>query len=105
MICYRVVCSVDAARADEWRAWMMRHHIPAVLSGGLFLSAEFFQDTINDDAQRVIFCSEYRCRSLEEYETYKQHHAPRMQQEVKELFGDSFRCERSLLERVGEILP
>jgi hypothetical protein len=99
MIIYNVTINVDDDAHHEWLEWMRKVHIPEVLSTGLFTGYRLCR-LLDVPDEGSTYSVQYSCKSLEEYNTYRAEHAPRLQQETVKKFGDKFSAFRTLLEVV-----
>lgn len=97
MIVYNVTLSVDRDLVDEWLAWMKNEHIPEVLATGLFLDSRIYK-VLADDEGSVSFAVQYTCADMATYERYRDEHAPRLQQHMRQRYGDRIAAFRTLLE-------
>ena len=89
MIIYNVTINVDDEAHYEWLKWMQKDHIPAVLSTGLFTGYRLCR-LLDVDDPGTTYSVQYSCNSLIEYNEYKEKHAPRLQKEVLDKFGEKF---------------
>jgi len=97
MIIYNVTINVDDIAHHQWLKWMQKEHIPAVLSTGLFTGYRICR-LLDVEDEGTTYSIQYSCNSLIEYNEYKSNHAPRLQKEVLDKFGDKFTAFRTLLE-------
>ncbi|HSY77358.1 MAG TPA: DUF4286 family protein [Bacteroidia bacterium] len=99
MILYNVTINVDDDIHHKWLEWMQKEHIPEMLSTGLFTGYRMSRLLDVDDGGTT-YSIQYSCHSLKEYHTYKEKHAPHMQQEGIKRFQDKFTAFRTLMEVV-----
>jgi len=99
MIIYNVTINIEDASHHAWLKWMQNEHIPAVLSTGLFSGYRLCRllDVEDDGATYSV---QYSLNSLVEYAEYKEKHAPRLQKDTHDKFGDKFTAFRTLMEVV-----
>ncbi|MBL8824670.1 MAG: DUF4286 family protein [Planctomycetia bacterium] len=95
MIFYRVTIILQPGIESEWVNWMQQVHIPDVLKTGYFEQCRMFREL---EASEPTFVMEYQCRSLEDYQRYREQHAPALQKEHTERYAGRFRGTRQLLE-------
>ncbi|MDP5172403.1 MAG: DUF4286 family protein [Bacteroidia bacterium] len=98
---YSVSVSVPKPLREEWLSWMQRTHIPDVMATG------FFQDFRMQELLEPVpypdmftFNVQYYCASREAYDQYQTKAAPRLQQDVKDKFGEKIQSFRTLLRRL-----
>jgi hypothetical protein len=90
---------VDDQSHHQWLKWMQQDHIPAVLSTGLFNDYRICR-LLDVEDEGTTYSIQYSCNSLIEYNDYKNNHAPRLQREMLDKFGDKLTAFRTLLEVV-----
>jgi hypothetical protein len=100
MIVYNVTIKVTAAVHEEWLDWMKSVHIPDVLKTGFFHDYKIFRLLDPDDLEGVTYAIQYYCNSMEDYLSYRDHHAPALQKEHKVQFPTQCVAFRSLLMQV-----
>jgi len=99
MIIYRVEIALQPEIETEWLQWMREVHIPDVLRTGCFLECRTYK-LVNAEATEPVYVMQYLCRSLKDYERYRDNFAAGLQKEHAELFAGRFRGSRQLLEEV-----
>ena len=97
MIIYNVTINVDDEIHYEWLKWMQKEHIPDVLSTGLFTGYRICR-LLDVEDEGSTYSIQYSCNSLVEYNAYRTNHAPQLQREILDKFGDRFTTFRTLLE-------
>lgn len=97
MIIYNVTISVDEDIHDEWLEWMRTVHIPDVMETGLFVGHRILK-VLSDVDTGVTYSIQYDCHSMKELEEYHAAHAPRLQKDTQDRYGDKFVAFRTLLE-------
>ena len=100
MIIYNVTLNVNHEVHDEWVTWMKEIHIPHVMSTGLFTGHTFLKLLGDHDTGGVTYAVQYRCNSMDDYNTYNEKFAPALRQEGLAKFPDQFTAFRTLLETV-----
>lgn len=98
-IIYNVTIKVDHSIAGDWRAWMLRDHIPMLLQTGCFDDAKFYRLLEQDDTDGPTFCAQYYCASFANYEKYINDFAAQMRQETQKLWGNKLVAFRSVMEQ------
>jgi hypothetical protein len=96
MIVYSVTVAIQPGIEAEWLAWMKQVHIPDVLKTGCFVQAHMYKvlDADGDPA----YVLQYHCRTIEDYQRYRDEFAPALQKEHTERYAGRFRASRMLLE-------
>lgn len=100
MILYNVTINIDGDVHDKWLDWMIRKHIPDVLSTGLFTDNRIYKIKTEDEDSGVNYSIQYFLNTMEDLETYLKKYAPKLQAEHKEKFGDKFTAFRTILESI-----
>ena len=101
MIIYCVTITIDGDIESEWVDWMMRIHVPDVVRTACFSECRIYK-VIDSDAADPSYVMQYHCRSLEEYQRYRDNFAPALQKEHSDRFARRFRGARQLLEEVAQ---
>lgn len=99
MIIYNVTVKIDSSFTDEWLQWMKTEHIPKVMLTGLFVEYHIFKVLV-DDSDGDTFSIQYLCKSMDDYEKYREEHAPTLQAETQEKYGSRLVAFRTLLELI-----
>ena len=101
---YSVTITLDPAIEAEWLDWMQRVHVPDVLRTGCFLDCGTYR-VVGSDAAEPAYVMQYHCRSLAEYERYRDTFAPALQKDHTDRFAGRFRGSRQVLEQVTRAEP
>jgi hypothetical protein len=100
-IVYQVTVQIDATVHDDWLQWMQQHHIPHVLRTGCFTGMRLYRHINNPQGKAAITYSlQYTCRSLSDYEIYRERFAEGLQQEHRQRYEGKFTASRTLLQKV-----
>lgn len=99
MIIYNITNNIENDVREEWLQWMKTVHIPDVMRTGYFIENMICKVLVNEE-QGTTYSVQYTCNSIQDYEEYKQLHAPRLQKEVANKFGNKLVAFRTLLEIV-----
>jgi len=102
MIIYRVEIKIQAEAEAEWLGWMREIHIPEVVQTECFSACRIYK-VIDSGQSGPTYVMQYRCRSLEDYQRYRDRFAPVLQKKHSDRFAQRFFASRQLLEEVGEI--
>ena len=101
MILYNVTINVEDDIHDEWLAWMLNEHIPAVIATGLFQSYRMFKLlTRFEEETGTTYSVQYHLDNIDKYEEYRQTFAPALQKETIDKWGERFLAFRTLMEEV-----
>ncbi len=96
MILYNVTIIIDDQVHDEWLQWMKEIHIPDVMATGLMIENKIAR-ILAEEEGGTSYSIQYLLRSMEDYETYQQQHAPRLQAEHQQRYEGKFGAFRTLL--------
>lgn len=96
-VVYEVDLAVDAAIADDYRAWLMAH-VRELLALPGFVSARVFEvrDPVPEGG-RAGLCVQYVLRDAAALQGYLRDHAPRMREAGVARFGDRFSARRRVM--------
>ena len=96
---YSVSVSLGVEDADEWLSWMRDTHLQRVMATDCFTGYRLHKLIAPaEDITLVTFNVQYQCADREAYDRYQREHAPRLQAESKEAFGERAHAFRSLLD-------
>ncbi len=102
MITYRVEITIEPEIESEWVEWMKRVHVPDVLRTGCFLECRMLK-VLESEGAEPIYVMQYHCRSLDEYQRYRDQFAAALQKEHSDRFAGRFRGSRQILEEIAEV--
>lgn len=97
MIIYNITNNIENDVREEWLHWMKTVHVPEVMKTGYFIENMICKVLVNEE-QGTTYSVQYTCNNVQDYEEYKQLHAPRLQKEVANKFGNKVVAFRTLLE-------
>ena len=100
MMVYNVTVKVEPSIHEEWLRWMKEVHIPEVMGTGLFTGNRFMRLLDQDETDGMTYAIQYTCPGMEAYETYRERHAPALQEASRRRFGDRFVAFRTILKVV-----
>ena len=99
MIIYNVTVNIADGVHHEWLQWMKEVHIPDVMNTGLFIEYKFCRILVEEESGTT-YSVQYSCKSIDDYNKYKEEYAPKLQQEHSKKFADKFVAFRTLMEVV-----
>jgi hypothetical protein len=98
---YNVTVIIDDSIIDEWKSWMIDHHIPEVMATGAFESYQLTKVITEGSEGGTTFAIQYLSPNREEYERYQMQHAPKLQAEHKARYNGKFGAFRTLMEVIS----
>ena len=99
MIIYNVTTNIENNVREEWLIWMKEIHVPEVMKTGCFVEHKICKVLV-DEEQGTTYSVQYTCNTMEDYESYKKLHAPRLKKDVADKFADRLVSFSTLLEIV-----
>lgn len=102
-VLYEVSLEADAGIEAAFDTWL-RDHIADVMQFEGFLSAEVLDDATPPPPDRIRRIVQYRLRNQAALDDYLRDHAPRMQQQGIERFGDRYAATRRTLAHREEFI-
>ena len=100
MIIYNITVKVAHEVHDDWMIWMNEIHIPAVMETGFFVDNKFYKVLLQDESDGITYAIQYFCESMGNLQKYQGQHAPRLQKEHIDRYGEKCLTFRTLLETV-----
>ncbi|MCY7350011.1 MAG: DUF4286 family protein [Cytophagaceae bacterium] len=100
MLLYNVTYNIENDYHDEWLKWMKETHVPAVMASELPIGNRIFRLLTEIDNGGVTYSFQYFFADMEDYETYQDHHDPRIRAEVDRRYRNKYVVFRTLLEEV-----
>jgi hypothetical protein len=98
---YNVTVSLDPSIEQDWLQWMKQTHIPDVLSTGLFLQSKILR-IHGYEENGVTYAIQYRLASMDHLNRYQQIHAPSLQADHLNRYGEKAIAFRTVLEIIEE---
>lgn len=102
MILYNVTININNEVREEWLQWMREVHIPHVMATGSFLSYRINRVLSLEDEDSTTYAFQYLCKDIAVLHHYHVHHAPGLQKEHADRYGDQFVAFRTVMEIVEE---
>ena len=100
-IVYNVTVSVDPEIHEEWITWMKNIHIPDVMNTGKFLQNRILR-VHGEEENGVTYAVQYTALNRSELDSYFVEHAPRLQKEHVDKYGNRAVAFRTILEILHE---
>ena len=100
MILYNVTTNIQQEVEKDWVHWMKTHHIPDVMSTGLFKEFKFFRLLVQDDSGGTNYSTQFYADTMEDLNQYLDQHAPRLRADHESRFKNKQVSFRTLLEEV-----
>lgn len=100
MIIYNVTVNLEDSICDEWVQWMKLKHIPNVMETGCFEEYRFTKILTNHGGDGTNYSIQYLCKNMEILSDYQQTHAPKLQKEHIDRYGNKAIAFRTLLELI-----
>lgn len=102
MIIYNVTTNIHESVHDQWLQWMKETHIPDVLATGKFTSAKLVRVLVEEEMGGKTYAVQFFTDSKETLKKYYEEDAPKLREEVNQLFGDLALSFRTELEMISE---
>ena len=99
-IIYSVTVNVDDSVEQDWVDWMKSVHIPDVMNTGQFLEHKFCKVLVDMPDGGTNYSIQYVCESMETLQDYQANHAPALQKEHIDRYGEKCIAFRTLLEEL-----
>jgi hypothetical protein len=99
---YNVTVKVDGTVADEWLSWMKSCHIPDVMKTGLFERYALTRIIPDEGTGDVTYAVQYISHNMKAFMDYNTHHAPSLQKELLQKYGEKCLAFRTLMEIEAE---
>jgi len=99
MIIYNVTVSIDKQMEKQWLDWMKKTHIPDVMNTAMFLDCKISR-VLAQEMGGHTYAIQYSCKSMQDYNQYKNEFAAKLQAEHSKKFAGKFAAFRTLLEVV-----
>ncbi len=102
MIIYNVTTNIHESVHGQWLQWMKETHIPDVLATGKFTSAKLVRVLVEEEMGGKTYAVQFFTDSRETLKKYYEEDAPKLRDEVNQLFGDLALSFRTELEMISE---
>ena len=98
MIIYNVTIKPDEGIAENWLQWLLKEHIPDVMSTQCFTDYKVVRLLDIDDNEGPTYAVQYYAFSKADYNRYIEFHAPEMRKHSTDKWGEKFIAFRSVME-------
>jgi len=99
MIIYNVTVNVEDDVEKEWLNWMKTHHIPRVMSCGIFLKAHVSKVITHNENTYAI---SYFCKNVKDLHRYQIQFSQSIQEEHANKYAEKAVVFRTILELIEE---
>jgi len=101
MVIYSVTITVKIEIEKEWFDWMKNIHAPKVVKTGCFSAFKMYKVLIpSNEPGEVSYKVDYFCESYEQYKTYSETEATKLQREHAEKFHGKITTARAVFEEI-----
>ena len=100
MIIYNITINIDPSVHDEWLEWMREHHIPEVMSTGMFIENRMLRVLGEESEGGRTYSIQYTCKTMAHFQQYEQKFAPALRAELVARYKEKFVAFRTLLETI-----
>ncbi|HEX8355806.1 MAG TPA: DUF4286 family protein [Segetibacter sp.] len=101
MIIYNITIKVDWIIAEDWLLWMNKVHIPQVLQTECFYKHQLLRLLQVEETEGPTYAVQFVANTLTKYDEYLLHHAPDLNKQVSDKWGDKYLDFRTLMQVVG----
>ncbi|MBE7179177.1 MAG: DUF4286 family protein [Mucilaginibacter polytrichastri] len=101
MVIYNVTLIIEEDIREEWLSWMQETHIPDAMATGKFIGYNLLY-VLDSPNEGHSYCVQYKARSIEDYNTYVEEDAARLQGDLAARFENRYVAFRTLMEVVDE---
>jgi hypothetical protein len=101
MIIYSITTIVKKDIEKEWLKWMKEVHIPNIMKTGYFNNYKIYKVRIPTSLEgESSYILHYECETIDDYLTYAEREAPRLQAEYLTNFVGKVSTARTVIETV-----
>ncbi|MCB0642618.1 MAG: DUF4286 family protein [Phaeodactylibacter sp.] len=102
MIIYNVTVKVDTDIEADWLDWMKTIHIPDVMNTGLFTNYRICRILNMHDQEGTSYAIQYTAPDMAALHRYQTQHAPALQKDHIQRYGDRAVVFRTLMEIIED---
>lgn len=99
MFIYNVTVNIADDVSQQWVAWMKATHMPDVMRTGCFVDSQMVKVLYVEDEGHT-YSMQYKFLEMADIEKYQIEFAPKLQADMKGLFGEKYTAFRTLLQIV-----
>lgn len=99
MIIYNITVNISNDLKDDWLNWMTTIHLPEVVNTGCFTEYNIFKVLVEED-EGVTYSVQLTCNTMQDYDTYKNNHAHKMQKIDGAKYANKLAAFSTLLQKV-----
>jgi len=101
MLVYSITTIVKKEVEEEWCQWMKEKHIPDILHTGYFNNHKMFKVRIPTSMEgETTYIVHYECESIDDYLSYAEKEAPRLQADSASKFIGKITTARTVMELI-----
>lgn len=100
-IVYNVTVNINVDDEQEWKSWMIDHHIPDVMKTGIPESYQMKKIISGEHQNGVTYAIAYVFPSQEKLDLYQKEFSPQLQKEHHERYADRYAAFRTIMELVS----
>lgn len=101
-ILYNVTMMVAHDAVDSWKEYMIGEHILDVMNTGCFESFKMNKLRYVDEKDGITFAVQYVAKSEEHFDEYNKEHAPALQKDHQQKFGEKALAFRTVMDLLFE---
>jgi len=97
-VLYNITIAVDEEVHEEWKEWMIRQHIPDMMSTGCFSEYKMSMILGNEGNDSLNYAIQYVSPSIEKFFQYRDEHSKRLINDQQTRYKDRYASFRTLME-------
>ncbi len=101
-VLYNVTIKIESDTQAEWLEWMKKVHIPRVMATGCFESYRITKILGDDDEHGIGFAFQYVLHNMEQFNTYQNQYAKKLQEEHSSRYANKYVAFRTLMQIEAE---
>jgi hypothetical protein len=90
MFIYNITTQVSWNIHDQWKQWMQQTHLPAVIATGCFEKYQMVRLLEVDETEGPTYAIQFYILSKAQYNRFTQIHAPAINKESADKWGNDF---------------
>ncbi len=101
MIIYSITTIVKKDVEEEWLRWMKEKHMQEIIQTGYFIDSKMFKVKVPSNTNgETTYIIQYYCSAMENYMTYAEKEAKRLQAEYAAKFAGRVTTARTVMEEI-----